>query len=286
MFEDIRPAITAIARHGSRIAADAEQVLAAVREGKGTIGKLINDPALYERAKQIAEDTQATVANVREVSAEARRAIADFRSKDGPAQGLMADMRVTVGQTREAVADLADNMEALKHNFFLRGFFNKRGYFDLDGMSPADYRNGLLENGTRKAMRIWLSSAVLFTVLPDGTEVLTPDAKIRLDSAVATFLKHVPDNALVIEGYATQGTSSEQFMLSRQRAGTVREYLLSRHHLAPQATGYIALGKDARDAPQGSSWDGVAITLFADPAVLQKQAEHERLVAHPLEGRR
>ena len=34
----------------------------------------------------------------------------------------MADMRVTLAQAREATADLADNMEALKRNFFLRGF--------------------------------------------------------------------------------------------------------------------------------------------------------------------
>lgn len=292
LLEDIRPDITAIAHNGSQISADAQQVLSAVRDGKGTIGKLINDPALYDRAKQIAEDAQATVANVKEVSAEARRAIADFRSKEGPAQGLMADMRVTIGQAREAVADLSDNMEALKRNFLFRGFFNKRGYFDLDAISPAEYRSGVLEQAPRKAMRIWLSSAVLFEKLPDGTEILTADAKQRLDRAMATFLKYVPENPVVIEGYATDGGVSDQFMLSRHRAGTVREYLLSRHRLAPQATGYIALGKDAPGAPRGGTWDGVAITLFADPAALQKRVEQDRqdnpsrAVAQPLEASR
>ena len=50
----------------------------------------MNDPALYDRAKQIAEDAQATVANVREVSAEARRAIADFRLTDAERRALLA----------------------------------------------------------------------------------------------------------------------------------------------------------------------------------------------------
>jgi phospholipid/cholesterol/gamma-HCH transport system substrate-binding protein len=290
LLEDIRPDITAIAHNGSQISADAQQVLAAVREGKGTIGKLINDPALYDRAKQIAADAQSTVANVKEVSAEARRAISDFRSKDGPAQGLMADMRITIGQAREAVADLSDNMEALKRNFLFRGFFNKRGYFDLDALSPAEYRNGLLEQGRRKAMRIWVSSAVLFDALPDGTEVLTSDGKARLDRAIATFLKYLPEHPLVVEGYASQGTESDRFMQSRHRAGTVREYLLSRHRLAPQATGYIALGKEALGAPGGDTWDGVAITLFADPASLQTRVEQEKHnqtdVAQPLEASR
>ena len=60
-------------------------------------------------------------------------------------------MQMTLTHAREATSDLADNMEALKRNFLLRGYFNRRGYFDLDDISPADYRDGVLENGKRKA---------------------------------------------------------------------------------------------------------------------------------------
>jgi hypothetical protein len=80
---------------------------------------------------------------------------------------------VTVLQAREATSDLADNMEALKRSFFFRGFFNDRGYFDLDAISPADYRSGVLENGKRKAMRIWLNREVLFEPGPEGGELLS-----------------------------------------------------------------------------------------------------------------
>ena len=106
------------------------------------------------------------MAGVREVTEEARRGIADFRAADGPAEGLITDMRMTLSHAREVTADLADNMEALKHNFLLRGYFTKRGYFDLDAISPVEYRNGVLENGKRKAMRIWLKDAVLFERRP------------------------------------------------------------------------------------------------------------------------
>jgi phospholipid/cholesterol/gamma-HCH transport system substrate-binding protein len=270
MFEDIRPDVMAIARNGNRIAADIQQISASIRKGEGTIGKLVNDDSLYQRAKEIAEETKNVMANVREVSDEARKAISDFRSKDGPAQGLMGDMRVTLGQTREAVSDLADNMEALKHNFLLRGFFNRRGYFDLDAISPAEYRSGVLENGKRKAARIWLSSRVLFEQRPDGTEALTADGKARLDSAMSAYLKFVPANPIVVEGYAGNGTVDERFRLARQRAGTVREYLLGRYDLMPQATGYIALGDDADGSPEGDGkWEGIALTLFVDREALQ-----------------
>ena len=212
LIEEIRPSITAIAQDGSRIAADTRAIIASINEGKGTIGKLVNDDSLYVEVRQIASEAKAIMANVRELSAEAKGAIAeakgaigDFRSPSGPTQGLMSDMRVTLSQAREATADLADNMEAMKRNFLLRGFFNNRGYFDLNTISPADYRKGVLENGKRKAMRIWLGADVLFEQRPDGTEALTADGRSRIDSAMATFLKYLPANPLVIEGYATQG---------------------------------------------------------------------------------
>ena len=269
LLEDIRPDITNIARNSSRISADAQQVLQNIREGEGTIGKLINDDTLYRRATEIATEAKSVMENVREVSNEARSAIADFRSKDGPAQGLMSDMRVTLSQAREATADLADNMEAMKHNFLLRGFFNRRGYFDLDAISPVDYRNGVLENGKRKAMRIWLGNTVLFEPGPQGTEVLSADGRARIDSAMATYLKYLPSNPIVVEGYATTGTVAERFRQARQRAGMVREYVVGRYELPPQNVGYIALGDEAAGSPAGDRWDGVALTLFLDRTALQ-----------------
>jgi phospholipid/cholesterol/gamma-HCH transport system substrate-binding protein len=270
MLEDVRPDITEMAKHGSRIAADIQQISARIRGGEGTLGKLVNDPALYQRVREIADETKTVISNIRETSDEARRALTDFRSKEGPAQGLMGDMRVTLGQTREAVSDLADNMEALKHNFLLRGFFNRRGYFDLDAISAADYRGGVLENGKRKAARIWLASRVLFEPRPDGSEALTADGKARLDSAMAAYLKYIPSNPIVIEGYADAPSVNERFRLARQRAGTVREYLLGRYELAPQSTGYIALGDMAVGSPDGDGkWDGIAVTLFLDRESLQ-----------------
>jgi phospholipid/cholesterol/gamma-HCH transport system substrate-binding protein len=269
LFEAITPQLEAITANGARMSADAQQIVARINAGEGTLGKLITDDQLYERARVVAEEAHVVLANMREATDEARRAIADVRAKDGPAQGLVADLRATLGQAREATADLADNMEALKHNFFLRGFFNRRGYFDLDAISPARYRSGVLENGKRKAMRIWLSSAVLFAAGSNGTETLTADGRARIDSAVVTFLEHVPSNPIVVEGYATEGTAGEHYRRSRERAALVREYLLGRYGLMPQHTGFIALGADAVGSPGGKHWDGVALTLFLEAEALR-----------------
>lgn len=266
---ELKPDLEAMARNGAKVAADTEQVMAGVRDGKGTLGKLIQDDTLYAKLDAVASETQVVMANMKEVSNEARRALVDFRSKDGPAQGVLADMRATLGQAREATADLADNMEAMKRNFLLRGFFNRRGYFDLDDISPADYRSGVLENGKRKAMRIWLSSALLYEANPEGHEQLSEAGRARIESAMATYLKYVPSNPIVVEGFATGGTVEERYRTSRVRAGMVREYVIARYGLLPQYTGYIALAEDAQGSPGNGRWDGVAITLFLDRDNLQ-----------------
>jgi phospholipid/cholesterol/gamma-HCH transport system substrate-binding protein len=273
LIEEIRPDIVAMAQHGSRIAGDTQEIVADINAGKGTIGKLMKDDALYQRARDIATEASEVMVNIKEVSAEARRALADFRSKEGPAQGLMADMRVTLTEAREAVSDLADNMEALKRNFLLRGFFNDRGYFDLDAISAVEYRSGVLENGKRKAMRIWLSAEAIFEELPDGTPVLTDEGRARIDSAMSAYLKYVPSYPIVVEGYATSGPRHDRWRMGQLRAGMVREYVLQRYNLRPQTLGYISLGNDAQGSPGNGSWDGVAITLFVDRADLQFAAQ-------------
>ncbi len=269
LVKEIRPEIEEMARNGSRISRDTSEMVTRINEGKGTLGKLINDDGLYDRAKSIADQAQMVMANVRQVTEEARHAIVDFRSKDGPTQGLLTDMRMTLGQAREATADLADNMEAMKHNFLLRGFFNKRGYYDLESISPAEYRTGVLENGKRKAMRIWLKSTVLFHTDPDGTEALTDDGRARIDSAMATYLKYLPSNPIVIEGYAPAPSAAERFRLSRRRAALVRAYVLSRYEVPPQNAGFIGLGEEAPGSPESDRWDGVSLTLFLDRQALQ-----------------
>jgi phospholipid/cholesterol/gamma-HCH transport system substrate-binding protein len=269
LIQDVGPDVRAMADNGNRISADARQIIARIERGEGTIGRLITDDTLYTRAREIADEAQVVMQNVREVSTEARRTLADFRAPEGPAMGMMADVRHTLTQAREATARLSDNMEALSRNFFFRGFFNRRGYFDLNAISPADYRSGVLENGRRRAMRIWLDAALVFDEGPDGALMLTEGGMARIDSAMATYLDYVPANPIVVEGYATGGVAAERFRESRARAALVREYLLGKYGLAPQHTGFIGLGSEAQGSPRDERWDGIALTLFLDREELQ-----------------
>jgi len=170
------------------------------------------------------------------------------------------------------MAGFSENMEALKHNFLLRGFFNKRGYFNLTDLSPVAYRQGALTAGGERApVRVWLSAAVLFTKSSDGSnaESLTSDGKSRLDSAIASYLDYLPGGVLTVEGYAQAGTRDEQFVRARARAAAAREHLIGRFSLDPQMTGLISLGADAADSPNDGTWDGIALAVYLEKRTVQ-----------------
>jgi phospholipid/cholesterol/gamma-HCH transport system substrate-binding protein len=169
LVNDVSADVRAIATSGQKVTADMASIIANVRAGRGSIGKLITDDALYRQARDISEQAQKAVANLREASEQAKEAIADFRGDGGPMKGLTGDLSQTLEYARDAMHDLAENTEALKHNFFFRGYFNRRGYFDLSDVSVQQYRSGALEQTGRVPLRIWLQSAVLFTRDATGT---------------------------------------------------------------------------------------------------------------------
>jgi hypothetical protein len=44
----------------------------------------------------------------------------------------------------------------------------------------------------------------------------------------------------------------------------VRDYLIDRFHLNPQATGVMPLGKESAGSPDGTPWAGVALAVFEE----------------------
>src|SRR5687767_4236835 len=127
-----------------KITTDITAIVDGVRKGRGTVGRLVNDDSLYASIRNIMGDAEKAVANVREASEEAKGAIADFRGDNGPVRGITGGLQQTLTSARDAMSDLSETTEALKRNFFFRGFFNRRGYFDLDDVSTAEYRQGAL----------------------------------------------------------------------------------------------------------------------------------------------
>ncbi len=262
LMTDVGNDVRGILASTQSITRDVTTIVAGVRGGRGTIGRLLTDDSIYMSAKRIAEDAEKTAATVREAANEAKAAIADLRGENGPMKGVTGELQQTLASARDAMAALAENAEALKRNFFFRGFFNRRGYFDLQDVTVQQYREGALETKDRRVLRIWAAAEVLFDRDANGDEVLTDSGKRRLDSAMAEFVKYPRTSPFVVEGYAEQGTADERFLLSRKRAQLVRDYVVGKFGLDPNVVAIMPMGANAEGSPAGEHWSGVALAMF------------------------
>ena len=261
-----------MAASGAKLTEDAAEIAEGIRSGKGSLGKLMNDDELYTRVTGIVRQTEEIATSTRQVIDNAKKTLEGFQSKDGPVQGMTASVTQTMDDARAAMAGLAENMDALKHNFLLRGFFKNRGYYDLAQMSPGEYRKGTLTNGSdRRLIRVWRPSDELFELQPDRPEYerLTEQGKAWINRAIAPYLENIASGIVMVEGYAQQGTAAEQYLRSQARAALVRDYLVARFRLDPQATGSIPLSAHSPGSPGKVPWDGVALAVILPKAILE-----------------
>jgi len=268
LMTDIGAEAREIMASTQKVTRDLTVIVASVREGKGTVGKLLTDDALYSSVKKISADAEKAVASLREASEQAKAAVSDFRGENGPLKGVTGDFQQTLASARDAMQDLEENTEALKHSFLFRGYFNRRGYFDLDELSVDQYRQGILETRERRALRIWVRAAVLFETDAKGSERLSADGQARLDSAMSQFIRYPRNSPFVVEGYAPGPTNDERFLTSRRRCQLVRDYLVGKFALDPAFVASMPMGQESSGSPDGNHWDGVALALFVPTSAM------------------
>jgi phospholipid/cholesterol/gamma-HCH transport system substrate-binding protein len=203
------------------------------------------------------------VRNLRETTDRARAALEAVAAPHGAAQQMTQTLRDTLVDVQEITSDLAENTEALKRNFLFRGFFNERGFYDLDSIAREAYQSGVLEGKDRTALRIWIAADVLFERGPDGVERLSASGRRRLDSAMSDFVRYPRNSPLVVEGYAEGSVDETLYVMSDGRAQLVRDYLLTRFRRQTTLTGVMPMSDQAPGSPRGDGrWSGVALALF------------------------
>jgi len=289
VISDVGTQADRFATTGNRIAADAGAMLSDIHQGKGSFGKLLTDDALYNQLRDVASQGQMTVANfkstsddlrsisndlasrqlgakvdeatntVQTLAKEAINTIRSFQSGDGTSSGLMAEVRQTLGNANEAMSDLADDMEALKNNFLFRGFFNKRGFFDLDAVTVTDYSDGHFMTDRQKVSE-WLEGPQIFAGSQGGGEQISPQGKEKLDLAMASFLKYSKSEPFVIESWAGAGSEPANVLRARERGIMVSDYLIKKFALKPN---FVAVMPMNAAPSNGQARDGVGLVLYA-----------------------
>ena len=263
LIQSATPEINGILVSANKISANLDEIIDGVQEGQGAVGALFKDKELAAslqrsvgniqdatvdvkkaakkiEASEIVPEVEKTVKNLQQITANVKDAVEKFQSSAGEG-GVGENLQRTLADAHEAMSDLSDNTEALKHNFFFRGFFKRRGFYDLGALTAPEYQKASFGKGFKKHP-IWLAGADLFQTDAKGLENLSPAGKAKLDAAMTEILQLPRNGPLIIEGYSGTGVPSQQYLTGRRRAARVQMYLIDRFHLRPAYVGIIALG--------------------------------------------
>jgi len=269
-----------------------------VRSGKGSVGMLLEDKSTAADVRQsvsnIRQTTEAlrgsatrvdnilanvqsrqivgkmddtltnaksTMRNLNQTSEQINTKLKSAFAQDQYGEDAGTNLQQSLTNMNQATGNLADDTEALKHEFFFRGFFKHRGYDDLDDLPAEEYRAGRIFKGLPEN-RQWIPASSLFTTNEDGEEMLSANGRHNIDGVLARF-KQIYGQALIIEGYASSGSETDELVMSRRRAVLVRNYLQLHYHLLPKNTGIIALGSTPPENAGKTTFDGVSLVTVS-----------------------
>ncbi|HKD04523.1 MAG TPA: MlaD family protein [Bryobacteraceae bacterium] len=215
---------------------------------------------LVQEGKGVMDAMQSTLHKAGDVAQNANDALSTFNARGKAGESGAEGMKQTVLDAQRAANNVAEDADALKHNFFLRGFFKRRGFYDLGEMTADQYRKSDFVK-EKKSARVWLPAAELFSN-SHGREELTTEGRRQLDNAMSQFVSYLPNKPVMVEGYSSHGAPSEEYLKSDQRASIVREYLIDRFQLKPQNTGLMPLSDSPPEKTGKESWDGISLVVL------------------------
>jgi phospholipid/cholesterol/gamma-HCH transport system substrate-binding protein len=291
MIVQSRPNLNTILANGSKISGTVDTLVTGIKEGKGTAGMIITDDETKQKLKATVGNVHDASINIDQASVRANQTMADFQSRDLPAktqqtldnvqslslllntaakEALAPDdigqdggtnLRQTLSSLNRSTTNIAEDTEALKHNFFLRGFFKSRGFYNLDEITPAEYR-AACERQKTEGSRIWLPQTGVFVMAADGTEQLSDIGPDEINLAVAKFVDSLPGRIIIVEGYSTAGSTDQQYIVARRRADLVRHYLEIHYHLRHDDLGIVSLESKPPQSSGETVRNGAAIMLL------------------------
>jgi len=139
-------------------------------------------------------------------------------------------------EARAGIAAFRDNMEALQHNFLLRGFFEKRGYSDTGELT----QHSIPRLPTRTPTKEFdFDTKNIF----DKADNAKLKDKKSLDEA-GKFLEANPFGLAVVASSEAKGDTDKLRVLTAARAKVVRDYLTGNFKVDDKRVKTIGLGKD------------------------------------------
>jgi phospholipid/cholesterol/gamma-HCH transport system substrate-binding protein len=194
-------------------------VSAKIDSGQGTVGELVNDKQLYTNMEQ-----------------------------------TTVTLHDTMLQAQTGVTDFQENMEALKHNFLLSGYFKKRGYEDSGDLVAN--RIAALPPGT---------PLKVFTYTTRELFEARDSAKIKSQKSLNAGGDFLAQNqfgvAVVVVSTGMDGDTQKDLVLTEARAMVIREYLVENFGFDDSQLKTLGMGKQT-GANQDADWGSIQILIY------------------------
>jgi len=217
---------------------------------------------LIAKTSTILDSTKGAVENIEGAADNLKSISAKVNDGKGTVGALVNDKTVY----REAAAGATafqENMEALKHNFFLRGFFKKRGYEDSEELRAHEIAQLPAEAPVKKFEY-------------DPTKIFDkPDtAKLKNQKALDEAGHFLETNkfglAVVAAATSMKGDTEKDRQLTEARSMVVRDYMTKNFKFDDTRLKTIGLGK-SKDADDSGKLEIVIYPASAGAPVAGKR---------------
>ena len=143
--------------------------------------------------------------------------------------------RALTDEAQAGVAAFREDMEALQHNFLLRGFFEKRGYNDTSELTE----HAVSRLPARKPAKEFAYDSKEIFDKPDNAKLKN---KKSLDDA-GKYLEENPFGLAIVASSEAKGDTDKVRLLTAARAKVIRDYLTQNFKLDDKRIKTISLGK-------------------------------------------
>ena len=206
---------------------------------------------IIKKTNSILDSVQIAMQNVRQTAGNLQAISSKVNNGQGSLGGIIND-RSIYQNVNQAATNLKEDTEALKHNFFLRGFFQDRGYQDAEDLKRNTIA-GLPKSAP--ALRFDYRAGKIFDK-PDTAKIKNGK---ELDAA-GRFLEQNPYDLAVVASYGDQkGDTSKQLALTQARAAVARDYLIQHFKLDDTRIKIFGAGK-SENAPDGGA---LAVLIYS-----------------------
>jgi phospholipid/cholesterol/gamma-HCH transport system substrate-binding protein len=207
------------AQYATQATANIASISAKIDGGQGTVGALVNDKQLYNNLEQ-----------------------------------TTSALHDTMLHAQEGVTDFQENMEAMKHNFLLRGFFKNRGYEDSAELAKNEIER--LPQGT--PMKEFTYPAKQLFDKHDTAELKNQKS---LNAGGGFLANNQFGIAVVVASAGMEGDTQKDLVLTEARSMVVREYLVETFEFDDSQLKTLGMGKQT-GAALDAGWGTVRILIY------------------------